>query len=89
MTNPISVHAVSRPAPPRDPLREAAQEMETQFLAQMLRDSGLGKTGDTSEGGIGEEQFSSLLVEHQARAMVQAGGIGLAEAIYQSLVERR
>lgn len=78
-------HGVVRP----DPLREASDALEAQFLAQMLRDSGLGQSQGGAEGGIGEEQFSSFLVEEQARAMVQAGGIGLSEAIYRSLLERQ
>lgn len=71
------------PAP--DPLRQAAEKLETAFLSEMLKASGLGETPEAFGGGIGEEQFASFLRESQAREMVRAGGIGLAEVIYRAL----
>lgn len=81
------------PQPSAQPLRheklwQAAQELESVFLAEMLKTAGLGETSETFGGGVGEEQFSSFLIREQADAMVDAGGIGLAEMLYQSLVER-
>lgn len=67
------------------PLRRAAQELEAQFLAQMLEAAGLHETEGQFSGGAGESQFASLLRQEQARGMVQAGGIGLAEAIFRSM----
>lgn len=75
------------PQPP-DPLRAAAAELETAFLAEMLKSSGLGDTPDAFGGGAGEAQFASFLREAQAREMVKAGGIGLAEAIHRALSAR-
>lgn len=69
-------------------LRDAADEMEAVFLAEMLKSAGLGKTSEAFGGGIGEDQFASFLTQSQARAMVQAGGIGLSESIFNSLKER-
>ena len=69
-------------------LMHAAQDLEASFLAEMLRHSGLGKLPAIMGGAEGEEHFQSLLLREQARAIVQAGGIGLAENIYQSLKER-
>jgi len=68
-------------------LREAARELEASFLAEMLKSAGLGKTRDSFGGGAGEDQFSSLLVRAQATVMARAGGIGLAESIFQALKE--
>lgn len=68
-----------------DQLRAAAQELEAQFLAEMLKSAGLGVTPDAFGGGEGEEQFASLLRQEQARMMVKAGGIGLAESIFKAL----
>lgn len=83
------VASPAAPAASPDPLRAAANALEAQFLAQMLRDSGLGKSQGPAEGGIGEEQFSSFLVEQHAQALVKAGGIGLSESIYRSLLGRQ
>jgi hypothetical protein len=38
-------------------------------------------------GGPGEAQFASLLRQEQARLIVAAGGIGLAELIFNTMVE--
>jgi Rod binding domain-containing protein len=74
--------------PPKDPAAwNAAKSMESAFLAEMLRMGGLGMADQQFRGGIGEAQFSGLLVDEQARMMVQSGGIGLAEMIYRSLIE--
>lgn len=77
-------------APQRqEALRRAAQELETVFLAEMLTSAGLGAPrGGGFGGGAGEGQFASFLVEEQARAMVAAGGIGLAESLFAALKER-
>lgn len=69
-------------------LRAAAHKLEAAFLAEMLKSAGLGESRDTFGGGAGEDQFSSFLVQAQAEKMVEAGGIGLAEALYESLKER-
>ncbi|TCL01460.1 rod binding protein [Shimia isoporae] len=70
-------------------LQEAAKELEVTFLAEMLESAGLGKTNESFGGGAGEDQFSSFLRMEQARAMVDAGGIGLAEAFFNALKERQ
>lgn len=76
-------------APSRDQaLRDVAQQLEASFLAEMLQSAGLGKSSSEFGGGAGEDQFASFLVQEQALAMVKAGGIGLAESIFESLKER-
>lgn len=71
-----------------DKLRAAARELEATFLAEMLKAAGVGKTPEAFGGGTGEEQFSSFLRLEQARAMASAGGIGLAESLFEALKER-
>ncbi|WP_394341906.1 rod-binding protein [Rhodobacter viridis] len=66
-------------------LRHKAQDLEASFLAEMLKYTGLGKSEGGFDGGVGEEQFSSFLVDEYANKMVKAGGIGLAESIFKSL----
>jgi Rod binding domain-containing protein len=67
------------------PLFAAAQRLEVLFLAEMLRGAGLGKPPEGFGGGAGEDQFASFLVERQAEAMVQAGGIGLSEQLFRAM----
>lgn len=69
-----------------DKLWKAAQSLESNFLAEMLKSSGFGSPRQTFGGGAGEDQFSSFLVQEYSDAMVQSGGIGLAESLYESLV---
>ncbi|MBZ4022044.1 chemotaxis protein chel [Rhodobacter sp. TJ_12] len=68
-----------------DAMRAKARELEASFLAEMLKLSGVGKAQESFSGGVGEEQFSSFLTDEYARIMVEGGGIGLAESIFQSL----
>lgn len=64
-----------------------AEELEATFLAEMLAHSGLGEMAGPFGGGSGEAQFSSFLRAEQARLMVERGGIGLAEVIFNSMVQ--
>jgi len=66
-------------------LRDAAVRLEATFLAEMLKSAGLGESSDSFGGGIGEDQFTSFLVQAQAEAMADAGGIGLAESLFNAL----
>lgn len=69
-------------------LMDAARELEANFLAEMLKSSGLGEMPEGFGGGIGEEQFASFLRLEQSRKMVEAGGIGLAQSLFEALKER-
>ncbi|GLQ28474.1 rod-binding protein [Sulfitobacter pacificus] len=81
--------ATSVPQPHEDKaLRQAAKQLEAGFLAEMLKSAGLGASPEGFGGGAGEDQFASFLVAEQAKAMVEAGGIGLSESIYEALKER-
>lgn len=68
-------------------MRQAAEELEANFLAEMLKSAGLGETQDAFGGGEGEGQFSSLLVRAQADQIAKAGGIGLADMFFKALME--
>lgn len=73
---------------PKGDLRALAQDLEASFLAEMLKHAGLGETPEAFGGGIGEEQYGSMLRDLQARDLAASGGIGLAEAIFKSLEAR-
>ncbi len=72
----------------RDLLMEKARSLEAAFLSEMLSHAGLDAAEGAFTGGIGEEQFASFLREAQARSIVDRGGIGLAEQLFQSLVRK-
>lgn len=91
MTTPIGIGVTPQAyAPPSqdDKLREASQKLEAAFLAEMLKAAGLGKTPEAFGGGDGEDQFASFLVDAQAEKMVEAGGIGLAQQLFEFLKEK-
>jgi Rod binding domain-containing protein len=69
-------------------LRDAAEKLEANFLAEMLKAAGVGEQIDGWGGGIGEEQFASFLRQAQADEMAKTGGIGLAEGLFEALKER-
>lgn len=69
-------------------LRRAAEGLEAAFLSEMLKAAKFGEPPSAFGGGIGEEQFASFLRDAQAKEMVRAGGIGLAEQIYRSMAAR-
>lgn len=69
-------------------LMDVARKLEANFLSEMLKSAGLGTTPSAFGGGAGEDQFASFLRQAQATEMVKAGGIGLAEALFESLKER-
>ena len=80
MITPMSNTRAPDAAPRTGPLWEAARALEASFLSQMLTSAGLGTVSEGFGGGIGEDQFASL--------MANAGGIGLAESIFKSLATR-
>lgn len=68
-------------------LMSKAQELEATFLSEMLGYSGMSELQGAFGGGQGEAQFSSFLREEQARLIVESGGLGLAELIFNSMTE--
>lgn len=94
-TEGIQSLATPRPLPQLLPVRdrdtqlmEAARNLEANFLAEMLKSSGLGEVSIDFGGGLGEQQFASFLREAQAAEMAKAGGIGLAEALFEAMKAR-
>ena len=66
----------------------AAQKLEVNFLTEMLKSTGLGQPRTLTGGGAGEERFGSFLRTAQAELMVQKGGVGLAQSLFEALKER-
>lgn len=83
----MDVAPITLPTPARhDQLMAKAEDLEAAFLAEMLAHSGLGEMQGAFGGGPGEAQFTSFLRQEQARLIVQQGGLGLAELIFNSMV---
>ena len=77
-----------RQRPDESAMRDAAQKLEASFLAEMLKAAGVGEQIEGWGGGAGEEQFASFLRQAQADEMARAGGIGLAEGLFEAMKER-
>lgn len=69
-------------------LRKVAEELEASFLAEMLKHAGFGEDRSAFGGGVGEAQFASFLRAEHARALVERGGIGLSQSLFEALVAR-
>ena len=90
--NPIPVLPQNTPIPViplglenEQELRAAAVKLEATFLSEMLKAAGFQSGGSGFGGGIGEDQFTSFLRDAQAQKMAEAGGIGLAEALFNAM----
>ncbi|MCA0920383.1 rod-binding protein [Pseudooceanicola nanhaiensis] len=89
MPDPLpAVGPLPLPPSPDVRLRTVARDLEAAFLSEMLGAAGLGEVPGAFGGGTGEAQFASFLRDEQARALASAGGIGLAEALFNTLKER-
>lgn len=80
-TSPVPLTRTSTAA-----ARQVAQDLEAAFLAVMLKPMGAAATPDSFGGGMGEEQFSSFMVDEQARLLATRGGLGLSETIFRSII---
>ncbi len=65
-------------------LRETAEKFEASFIAQMLKHGGLAKALTTT-GGKDTEAFTTFYIEQLANKVVDNGGFGLADNIYEQL----
>ena len=78
----------SHSAKPEDEqIREAAQEFESVFLFQMLKQvrNSIHKEEGMMNGGMGEEMFTGLLDEEYAKVMAKTNSSGLTDMIYQQM----
>ncbi len=88
--DPITTGTAAPPpnASRNEKLMQAARELETSFLTEMLKSAGYGKARESFGGGAGEDQFQSFLLREHARAIVNSGGIGLAQSLFEALKSR-
>lgn len=68
-------------------IRRTAENFEAMFLAQMLAPmfDGLSTDGEFG-GGAGERAFRPMLIEEYGRAIMRAGGVGVADAVAREMM---
>jgi Rod binding domain-containing protein len=70
-----------------DRLRAQAQDFEVQFVNSMFQQMYAGLQGDGPFGNsTGVGPWRSFLTEEYAKNFVKAGGIGIADSVYKSLL---
>lgn len=70
------------------PVKEAAQDFEAMFLAQMLQPMFKGlETNGMFGGGPGEDVYKEMLVEEYGKAISRAGGVGIAEQVQSEMLK--
>jgi Rod binding domain-containing protein len=70
--------------------REAATEFEAVFLNSMFSQMFTGIDGDGPFGGNGSAKiWRSFLSEEYAKTFAKAGGIGIADHVYQTLIAQQ
>ena len=87
MTAPLasSSSSVGHRETPAPTLRRAAEQFETMFLAQMLRDFTAGTVSPASSGEVGA--FATMLQDEYAKLIGRSGGIGLTDAILREMLK--
>jgi peptidoglycan hydrolase FlgJ len=67
-----------------------AKEFETMFISSMMQHmfAGIGKDGPLGNGpSVGP--WRSLLTEQYAKSFVKAGGLGIANQVYKTMLARQ
>ena len=79
----VTARAVADPAE----ARRVAEDFEALYLSQMLGPVfDQLKTDGPFGGGHGETMYRSFLVDAYARAMVKAGGVGVADMVQREIL---
>jgi peptidoglycan hydrolase FlgJ len=74
-------------APGNARAKSAAQDFEAVFLNQMFQHMFTGIEGEGPfGGGVGVSIWRSFLTDQYAKTFSKAGGIGLADHVYRSLI---
>jgi peptidoglycan hydrolase FlgJ len=67
--------------------RGAAQKFEAVFLSSMFQHMFTGIDGEGPfGGGVGVDIWRSFLTEEYSKSFAKAGGLGLADHVYRSLI---
>jgi Rod binding domain-containing protein len=86
----INNSQAAKPSPVAARAKDAAQNFESVFLNTMFNSMFTGIDGDGPFGGGGATGvWRSLLTDQYARSIAKAGGIGIANHVYQSLLAQQ
>jgi len=70
-----------------DAMRKTAKEFEAMYLSQMLRPMFEGiKAEEPFGGGQAENMWRSLQIDEYGKAIANAGGVGLADAVVREMI---
>ena len=78
------IEQANRVGPDDAALRQAAQDFEATYIAQMLTFSGLDKAL-TAGGGDDMSAFTSFYIQSFAENIAENGGFGLADSFYDQM----
>jgi peptidoglycan hydrolase FlgJ len=74
----------------REQARQAAQDFESVFIAQMMEPMFQGlKTDGMFGGGQGEQVFRSLMIQEAGKDIARSGGIGIADQVYREILRMK
>jgi peptidoglycan hydrolase FlgJ len=77
-------------SPLKTKAKEAAQNFESVFLNTMFNSMFTGIEGDGPFGGSGATGvWRSMLTDQYSRSFAKAGGIGIADQVYKSLLAQQ
>lgn len=86
---PTQEVAARPPVDARARAREQAVEFEAVFLSSMFSQMFTGIDGDGPFGGGKAGVWRSFLTEEYSKSFARAGGIGIADHVYRSLLQQQ
>ena len=82
--------SLARTAQPLNPARQAAQDFEAVYLNTMFQQMFTGVDGEGPfGGGAGASVWRSFLTDEYARTFAKAGGVGIADHVYRTLMAQQ
>lgn len=76
-----------KPTTSPDEARRVADDLESLFLAEMLRHMFTGiRTDGMFGGGNAESIYRSMMMDEYGKVIARAGGIGIADAVYREIL---
>lgn len=86
--HPTAVRAGATPVADNPKAKEVARQFESIFLMQVLETMSSGVEADPMfGGGAGDKIYRSMFNEQTANAISSNGGIGVADAVYRSMLQ--
>jgi peptidoglycan hydrolase FlgJ len=81
--------ATAKPQTPQAKARAAAEDFEAVFLNSMFSEMSTGVDGKGTFDGPGAAIWRSMLTDQYARSFAKAGGVGIANDVYRSLLAQQ